>query len=51
MVFSLCYIEIRTALFFFYFKFVVLSPSLYRFINTAALSFGQTSRETSSSTE
>ena len=49
------YIELATValifFFFFHFKVVVLSPGPYPFINTAAHSSGETSRETSSSTE
>lgn len=48
------YIELATValiFFFFHFKVIVLSPGPYPFINTAAHSSGETSRETSSSTE
>ena len=48
------YIELATValiFFFFFFKVIVLSPGPYPFINTAAHSSGETSRETSSSTE
>ena len=48
------YIELATValiFFFFHFKVIVLYPGPYPFINTAAHSSGETSRETSSSTE
>ena len=52
-VFNMHYIELATValIFFFHFKVIVLSPGPYPFINTAAHSSGETSRETSSSTE
>ena len=54
-VFNMHYIELATValifFFFFHFKVVVLSPGPYPFINSAAHSSGETSTETSSSTE